>query len=544
MDSYEKDRILTKRHGKLLELLEIVYGYTSFRSKQYEIINRIINGEDICAIMPTGMGKSICYQVPALYLDKPAIVISPLISLMMDQCMALDALGISACCYSSNVTDKYEMRKDILGGKYKLIYITPESVTQMKSFFDKLLTKQGISLIAIDEAHCISSYGFDFRKAYRKITFFKELFPDVPILAVTATATKAVAKDICRVLGFDKIKPICTSFDRPNLFLQIAKKSQIDNDLMSVINNHQDESIIIYCITRKETEKIATLLTQRGVKCAAYHSGLSVKKREKAHLDFVNNRRRVIAATIAFAMGIDKSDVRVVIHYGVPRNIEGYYQEIGRAGRDGLKSYCYTFYSSQDFHMQEVLIETCRDEQYKMTLIDLLTRMKSYIFAKGCRRKILLEYFGEKYGDKCDMCDNCTGTKVKVNEVGLSEQDVDKEARMLINLIESIKNRSFGVTMYVNILRGSKNKTITDQLRKNQWYGKGTHRSLAWWKELAENLIQLEFIRLSFVKTGGFPVKVVSVTMKGLEWCCNADLGGHFSDNMVVLGKIKMSHTV
>lgn len=548
MDEYEKSKMFTKRYKKIKTLVKTIYGYENFKPKQYEIINRIICGEDVCGILKTGYGKSICFQIPALYIDKPAIIISPLISLMDDQRMILEELGISSCCYNSNVSNKSDMRRDILQCKYKFIYITPESIVNMKDFLVKLDDVQGISLIAIDEAHCISSYGFDFRKAYREMNFFKDILPHVPILAVTATATEIVGKDICKVLGFKNSDPIKTSFDRPNLYLEVRMKGKnIGNDIVPIIKEHENQSIIIYCLTKKETVKVAEILKMHKINCGIYHSGMNADDKTDAHHNFINGTVKVMAATIAFGMGINKSDVRVVIHYGSPRNIEGYYQEIGRAGRDNEKSYCYALYNFGDFRMQQSFIANSNDSNYQKTQLKLLEQMKHYMTTKFCRRQILLEYFDEETNDTCDFCDNCCGVHKKADSsILITKQDVHKEAKMLIDLMESIKGRNFGIGMYINILRGSSNKTITSLMKKNIFYNAGKHRSVAWWKEMSDNLIKQGFVQPVYVKGGRFPMQVLKVTNQGIKWASMADLSGLLDglSGIVELEPMEMNTTV
>lgn len=529
MDPYEKSKSSTVRHKKLLVLLKKIFGHDSFRPRQYEIINRIINGEDICAIQPTGLGKSLCYQLPAIYLDRPAIIISPLISLMDDQRMILEELGITSCCYNSNVMLKNKMKRDIMQAKYQFVYITPESLVSMKTFLVELEEKQGISLIAIDEAHCISSYGFDFRKAYRELTFLKEILPKIPILAVTATATTIVGKDICKVLNMKTTEPIKASFDRPNLYIEVRTKSKdISQDIIPIIHKYGDEPIIIYCISRKETVKIAEILKVHKIKCGIYHALLNVDEKLQTHHDFINNKIKVVVATIAFGMGINKSNVRSVIHYGSPKNLEGYYQEIGRAGRDGEKAYCFLFYNKRDFMIQKHFIEQINDTAYKKVQYKLLEVMERFVQTKLCRRKILLEYFDDNAVNHCDFCDNCCGNNKPMEvEIITTEQDVQAESKMLIDLIESVSDsgKNFGLNMYINVLRGSANKSINETMRKNKFYGRGKHKSASWWKELGDNLVTLGYLQMVHVR-GKFMMQVVKVTKQGLTWANMAELDG------------------
>lgn len=547
MDPYEEKKEHTKRYKKIKKILKSTFGYDDFRPRQYETINKILSGKDVCAIFPTGYGKSLCYQLPALYKKEPAIIISPLISLMNDQQIILEKLGLTSCCFNSNVSDKKEMRKNILEGEYQFIYITPESASDMGEFFQKLEEKQGISLVAIDEAHCISSYGHDFRKSYRNLTFLKQFLPNVPILAVTATATTDVGRDICTVLGLTTRKPMKTSFDRPNLYIEVNKKSKIEKDIIPIIKKYLDKAIIIYCISIKETDKIANALTNLGYKCGRYHSGVDPDDKEKTHRQFLKGKINIVAATIAFGMGINKADVRVVIHYGAPKNIEGYYQEIGRAGRDGKKSYCFVFYNNRDFVIQKYFINNCKNREYQIVQMSMLEQMREFVETEKCRRKILLEYFDEDASSKCNFCDNCCGCK-KISKKDIAQkndQNVNKEAKIIIDLIESINDRNFGVTMLINILRGSNNKSISAAIKKNKYYGKGKHKSVEWWKELIDNLIKIGFLHQVSLKSGRFPMQVIKVKKQGLDWASISELDGFLGGlGVPELGMIKMSNAI
>jgi RecQ family ATP-dependent DNA helicase len=547
MDEYETSKCKTKRYHKLKKLMKRIYKYEGFKPCQYEIINSVISGGDVCAILPTGYGKSFTFQLPALYLQKPAVIISPLISLMEDQRMILEKLGITSCCYNSTIPNKAEVRKGIMNNEYQFIYITPETITKHQEFLEQINIATGISLIAIDEAHCISSYGFDFRISYRELSFIRDIVPDVPILAVTATATEQVTKDICTVLKLNEPKVIKSSFDRENLSLHIKSKGKtISTDLIPIINRHRNDSIIIYCITRKDTEKITDLLKMHAIQCDLYHAGLPTPKRHEIHMAFLSNKIKCIVATNAFGMGINKSDVRAVVHYGCPSNIESYYQEIGRAGRDGAESHCYLFYSPKDFIVNKLFIDHIKSPTHRYHRTMLLQKMKGFISTFDCRRAMLLIYFDEVYGkDNCAHCDNClkklgndNESPTATNAIPLDKKSnvqindsTKKEVSMMINLISNVQKDSFtyGANTFINVIRGSKGKTIPIKLTKSPYYGMGHHRTIDWWKDLVRALIEKEYLEEITVK-GGFFIRVLRATQTGIAFAVASQFKELFGD--------------
>ncbi len=388
--------------NKAHDTLKHYFGYDTFRPLQEEIISHIVAGEDALVIMPTGGGKSLCFQLPALLLDGLTIVISPLIALMKDQVDSLRANGIPAAYINSSQDEieKQEVRTKIKNKEIKLLYLAPESMRAIQS----LRETTTISLIAVDEAHCISSWGHDFRPAYTRLQVLKKLYPDVPLVWLTATADKATRQDILVQLGIPEARVFLSSFDRPNLSLTVRPGQKRLEQILSIISTKPDESGIIYCLSRGSTEKLADKLSSAGISAQAYHAGMPHDRREQVQNDFLMDNVQVICATIAFGMGIDKSNVRYVIHYNLPKNIEWYYQEIGRAGRDGLESDTILFYSYADV-MQ--LTKFAQDSGNADVQIAKLERMKQYAESLTCRRKILLHYFGDATDQNCGNCDVC-----------------------------------------------------------------------------------------------------------------------------------------
>ena len=440
---------------KPLDILTKHYGYTSFRRGQEDIINSIINRNDVLAIMPTGGGKSICYQVPALLLDGITLVISPLISLMKDQVDALKTMGINAAYINSSLSSKdfNEILENIRNDEYKIIYVAPERLDSYE--FTNLIKDKNISQIAVDEAHCVSQWGHDFRVSYTKIYSFIESLISRPVVtAFTATASQEVREDIITSLRLNNPDIYITGFNRENLSINIVKSSSKNKYLIDYLENHKKESGIIYAATRKDVEKIYDGLYKRGYLVSKYHAGLSQEERKINQEDFINDKIDIMVATNAFGMGIDKPNIRWIIHYNMPQSIENYYQEIGRAGRDNQKSECILLFSPGDIHIQQYLIDiSIENPKRKLFQHEKLQQMKDLIYSNDCYRKSILSYFGESLLEECNNCSNC------LTEGEIIDKTLD--AQKVISCIYRMK-KSYGVNMIVDVLRGSKNKKLLD----------------------------------------------------------------------------------
>ncbi|MEG0306311.1 MAG: DNA helicase RecQ [Clostridium sp.] len=436
------------------KVLEKYYGYKSFRQGQEDVIETILEGKDTLTIMATGSGKSICYQVPALILEGLTIVISPLISLMKDQVDAMKEMGI-ACAYINSSQSTLEFNGVLEGikqGEYKILYIAPERLDSME--FYNVISRINISQIAIDEAHCVSQWGHDFRASYKRIAGFIERLMIRPVVtAFTATASMEVRQDIVKLLRLENPKIFISGFDRENLSISIIKSENKKKYLLNYMESNKEQSGIIYAATRKEVDNIYKELASKGYSIARYHAGLPDEERKMNQEEFIYDRIKVMVATNAFGMGIDKSNIRYVVHYNMPKNIEGYYQEIGRAGRDGEKSQCMLLFTPGDIHIQKYLIEVGienpdrKNNQYKA-----LQQMADFVYSNGCYRKYILNYFGEKHEDDCGNCSNC------LNQGEIVDKTVD--AQKVLSCIYKMK-RNFGTTMLIDVLRGSKNKKVT-----------------------------------------------------------------------------------
>lgn len=471
MDKYEQSVVDTERYEAAKLILKGTFGYDNFKPYQYQIIDNILNENDVMAVMPTGYGKSLCFQIAPLLTNEVAIVISPLIALMVDQKMILDKLGISSCCYNSTqgAKSKREMEEGLISGDYRIMYITPESLVKSHKLIDQIYENVGICMIAIDEAHCLSSYGFDFRPKYREIVKIRKVLKGVPVLAVTATATSKVINDIRFIMNMEDGELIKTSFDRPNLMIHVKLQSQRTvEEIVEIVENTEGPSIV-YCLTKADTEKMAEKLTKAGVSSKAYHGGLTKVQRTEAQEEFMNGEYDCITATIAFGMGINKSDIRTVIHYGCPQNIESYYQEIGRAGRDGKESNCYLFYKQKDFIIQQRFINEIKDPRYKIVRKKLLHDISQYVGTDKCRRKLILKYFDQELDKKnCKKCDNCTSKKKKIKKC-----DEYKLFQVLSTVlsIQTAKGYGYGMSTISLILKGSRSKSVKDWMKKLTYYG-------------------------------------------------------------------------
>jgi ATP-dependent DNA helicase RecQ len=490
----------------LLQKLKENFGFEKFRPNQEEIINSILSGQDTLAIMPTGGGKSICFQLPALVLPGITIVISPLIALMKDQVDSLKSNGIKACFINSSQSQSEQefYLESLKSGEIKLVYVAPESLSYLENTFSQIT----ISLIAIDEAHCISAWGHDFRPAYTNLGYLKSRFPSTPILALTATADKATRKDISDQLNFINSKVFVASFDRKNLSLEVRPALERVKQILDFIKSKPNESGIIYCLSRKTTEELAEKIQKTGIKAKAYHAGLDSKLRSQTQDEFINDDCQVVCATIAFGMGIDKSNVRWVIHYNLPKNIEGYYQEIGRAGRDGLPSETVLFESYGDLiQLQKFASEGLNAE----VQLAKLERMKQYADALSCRRKILLSYFGELVTENCGNCDICKNPPAFFDGTIIAQKALSAITRL---------QESEPMSVIIDFLRGSKNAYIFEKEYQNlKTYNIGNDISWYDWNQYLIQLINLGYCEIAFheqnkIKLTSFAKKVLFEAQK------------------------------
>ena len=492
----------------LHEKLHEYFGFSSFKGNQEAVINNVLSGKDTFVLMPTGGGKSLCYQLPALIMDGVAIVISPLIALMKNQVDAMRTFstesGIAHFLNSSlNKSAIAQVRQDVLDGRTKLLYFAPESLTKEDNI--AFLRKIKISFYAIDEAHCISEWGHDFRPEYRRIRPIINDIGQAPLIALTATATPKVQMDIQKNLGMTDATVFRSSFNRPNLYYELRPKHNVDHDIIRFIKQNSGKSGIIYCLSRKKVEELAELLVANGIKALAYHAGMDAQTRADNQDDFLHERVDVIVATIAFGMGIDKPDVRYVIHYDIPKSLEGYYQETGRAGRDGGEGHCLTFYSYKDIQKLEKFMQgkpVAEQEIGKLLLLETV----SYAESSMCRRRSLLHYFGEQYTEtNCGSCDNCCNPKPKV--------EAKEELQLALETLKAIGDK-FKIDHLVAVLIGKTTAMIKSYgHNKLELFGAGEDKDTRFWNAVVRQGLILGFIDKNIENYG-----LISLNSRGEEY--------------------------
>ena len=492
----------------LREKLKEYFGFSSFKGNQEAVIRNVLSGKDTFVLMPTGGGKSLCYQLPALLMDGVAIVISPLIALMKNQVDAMrtysNDAGIAHFLNSSlNKSAVAQVRNDVLEGRTKLLYFAPESLTKEDNV--AFLRKVKVSFYAIDEAHCISEWGHDFRPEYRRIRPIINEIGTAPLIALTATATPKVQMDIQKNLGMSDASVFKSSFNRPNLYYEIRPKHDVDREIIRYIKQHEGKSGIIYCLSRKKVEELTELLVANGIRALAYHAGMDAQTRAANQDDFLMERVEVIVATIAFGMGIDKPDVRYVIHYDIPKSLEGYYQETGRAGRDGGDGHCLTFYSYKDIQKLEKFMQgkpVAEQEIGKLLLLETV----SYAESSMCRRKTLLHYFGEEYPEEnCGCCDNCLHPKPKI--------DAQASLRMALEALRDLGDK-FKADYLASVLVGKNTALIKSYgHNKSEWFGAGADHDIRYWGAVIRQALIMGLIDKNIENYG-----LLSINAKGEEF--------------------------
>ena len=466
-----------------LPLLKKHFGYSSFQGMQEDIIKNVMNDDDVFVSMPTGGGKSLCYQLPSLMRNGITIVISPLISLMKDQVDNLNSIGVGASCINSNISPKKaeEIKLRLLQGKDKILYVAPERFSS--NDFISFVSMLNITLLAIDEAHCISEWGHEFRPNYRNLKILKSLFPNVPLIALTATAVPEVQEDIIKLLGLEKPKVYKASFNRKNLIYHVRQKKEAFEQILEYVKTRPKESGIIYCQGRKTVENLVKKFNKECIQALPYHAGLPSSQRTENQEKFIRDDVEIIVATIAFGMGINKTNVRYVIHYDLPKSIEGYYQETGRAGRDGLNSDCILFYTYADKRKIEYFINTMRSPTKKKTARKKMDQIIQFSESSKCRRKFLLNYFGESYDDNCESCDNCINPREMMDGTTIAKKVLSASYDV---------NQKFGMN-YITAMLTGKNK-VYDSYKRKPSFGSGKEFTDRQWSSIIREIVTKEYI--------------------------------------------------
>ena len=487
-----------------LQTLEDYFGHKTFRPLQEEVVDAILNREDVLMILPTGGGKSLCYQLPTLLMEGVTVVVSPLLALMHDQVVALRANGISAAMLSSmqDLEESQKIEAQLQRGEIKLLYVAPERLTN--AYFLNMLHGLNINFFVIDEAHCVSEWGHEFRENYRRLSLLKEQFATTPIAAFTATATKAVEEDIASNLGLNSPKRVRGSLFRENLTIHARHRIKDGREqLLEFLKNHQGESGIIYTLSRKSTESVAHFLQGKGIEAKAYHAGLPTEEKNATYADFVADRVQIVVATIAFGMGIDKSNIRFVVHMTLPKTLENFYQEIGRAGRDGLEAETLLLFSAQDIVQQKMFIEDLPETPYKQHAFNKLDSMVRFSNSEGCRHQSIAAYFDDRIEACKEKCDNCTTTESE-------KVDITTASRMLLSTILRTEQK-FGLHYVIDVLKGSKEQRVLQNGHDTlSVYGIGDEYNKAQWMTIGDKLLELGAVQI-----GEF--KVYKLTAFGVE---------------------------
>jgi len=511
----------TSRNAEFDTLIKKYYGYDSLKKEQYDIINNIIDGRDVCAVLSTSYGKSMCYQIPFLYTRKCVLVISPLIALMDDQTRQLNDSNIPVCNLNSSNTDRSNSISAILKGENKIIYTTPEYITRNLVLLEKLYNNDALCLIAIDESHCISNWGNDFRPDYQKLSYIRNIAPGIPMLALTATATKKIQDDICGILQLHNPLVIVGDLDRPNLYISISKRTPdtFSNDVVPLLKKYRGKKILIYCRTIKETDNLTIKinnLQMSGIKCDSYHASRPIELREACQRGFTNGDINCVVATIAFGMGININNIRLLIHYNCPGDIEEYYQEIGRAGRDGLKSECHMFFSHKDFIINKYFNSNIKNPQFRFYKDNELKKIQNLTCSLSCRRYMLLKHFNTKYNilncNNCDIC--CRGTRKMF--------DCTNDSKIILNLLQEM-GKCYGIVTIVQILKGSNTQKMDRYRAELPNHFGSLNKPEPYIRQVIEQLVSQEYIYEHFVNSHSKFNKctVFELTYKGMKWLSN-----------------------